>query len=116
MRVAGAVLLFVAGAATALAAVLLHHLWWGLLLAAAATVAAMVALGRGWLTRLPFALGWVAVVAWMAPQRDEGDFVVVVRPRRLRPPGARALRPGLRGGDSSAAPAGALRRAPRDDS
>jgi hypothetical protein len=56
--------------------VLLHPLWWGFLLAAAATVTAMVALGRGWLTRLPFALGWVALVAWMAPQRDEGDFVV----------------------------------------
>jgi hypothetical protein len=76
MRIASAVLLAVAGAATALATVLLHPLWWGFLLSAAATLAALLALGRGWLTRLPFALGWVALVAWMAPQRSEGDFVV----------------------------------------
>lgn len=76
MKWAGAVLLVAAGAATALGAVLLHQLWWGFLLAAAATVATLLALAPGWLTRLPFALGWVAVVAWMAPQRDEGDYVI----------------------------------------
>jgi hypothetical protein len=76
MRFAGAVLLVAAGAATALATVLLHPLWWGLALSIAATLATLWALPRGWLTRLPFALGWVALVAWMSPQRDEGDFVI----------------------------------------
>ena len=76
MRWAGALLLVAAGAATALGAVVLHPLWWGFLLAVAATVAALVALGGGWLTRLPFAVGFVAVVAWTAPQRDEGDYVI----------------------------------------
>ena len=76
MRFAGAVLLVAAGAATALATVLLHPLWWGLALAIAATLATLWALPRGWFTRLPFALGWVALVTWMSPRRDEGDFVI----------------------------------------
>ena len=76
MRLAGAALLVVAGAATALATVLLHQVWWGFLLSIAATVTALVAVGRGWLTRLPFALGWVGVVAVATPQRPEGDYLV----------------------------------------
>jgi len=76
MRFATAALLFVVGAATGLAAVALHEIWWGFLLAATTTVAVMLAIGRGWLTRLPFALGWVALVGWMTPRRDEGDYIV----------------------------------------
>jgi hypothetical protein len=76
MRFATAALLLVAGAATGLAAVALHEIWWGFLLAVAATVAAMLAIAPGVLTRLPFALGWVALVGWMTPRRDEGDYVV----------------------------------------
>ena len=76
MRFAAAALLLVVGAVTGLAAVALHEIWWGFLLAAVATVAVMLAIGPGWLTRLPFALGWVALVAWMTPRRDEGDYVV----------------------------------------
>jgi hypothetical protein len=76
VRFAGAALLVVGGAATALATVLLHQVWWGLLLSVAATVAALVALGRGWLTRLPFALGWVGLAAAVTPQRPEGDYLV----------------------------------------
>ena len=30
----------------------------------------------GWLTRLPFALGWVGLVAWVTPQRPEGDYLI----------------------------------------
>jgi hypothetical protein len=59
-----------------LATILLHPLWWGFSLSVVATLAALLALPRGWLTRLPFGVGFVALVAWMAPQRDEGDFVV----------------------------------------
>jgi len=76
VRYATAALLFVAGAATGLAAVALHEIWWGFLLAAGTTVAVMLAVGRGWLTRLPFAIGWVALVAWVTPRRAEGDYVV----------------------------------------
>ncbi len=80
MRWAGALLLLLAGALTGLSAVALHETWWGFLLAAVATVAALVALGRGWLTRLPFALGWVGLVAWVVPQRPEGDFLIASDP------------------------------------
>jgi hypothetical protein len=76
MRFAGAVLLGLLGAATALATVVLHQVWWGLLLSLAATVAVLVGVPRGWLSRLPFALGWAGLVAWVAPQRPEGDYVI----------------------------------------
>ncbi len=76
MRLAGAALLVVAGAATALATVALHQVWWGFLLSIVATAAALVGVGRGWLTRLPFALGWVGLVAVVTPQRPEGDYLV----------------------------------------
>ena len=76
MRVAGAAGLLVAGAATALATTAVHQLWWGLLLGAAATLATLVAVGPGWWTRLPFGLGWVGLVVWVAPTRAEGDFVI----------------------------------------
>lgn len=76
MKVAGAVALLLAGAATALATVAVHQFWWGLVLGAAATTAALVAVGRGWWTRLPFGVGWAALVAWVAPTRAEGDFVI----------------------------------------
>ena len=76
MRVAAAVGLLLAGAATALAATAVHQLWWGLLLGAAATLATLVALGPGWWTRLPFAAGWVGLLLWVVPTRAEGDFVI----------------------------------------
>ncbi len=76
MRVAGAVVLLVAGAATALATTAVHQHWWGLLLGAVATVVTLVAVGRGWLTRFPFALGWIGFVAWVAPARPEGDYAI----------------------------------------
>lgn len=76
MRFAGAALLFLVGATAALATVVLHQIWWGFLLAAAATVVALASLPRGWLTRLPFALGWVGLVAWVTPRRPEGDYLI----------------------------------------
>lgn len=76
MRIAGAVVLLVAGVGTALAATALHQLWWGLLLGLAATAAVLAALGPGWLTRLPFGLGWAGFVAWVAPARAEGDYAI----------------------------------------
>ena len=76
MKVAGAAFLLVAGAVTALATTALHQLWWGLTLGAAATLVALVAVGPGWWTRLPFAVGWVGLLAWLVPTRAEGDFVI----------------------------------------
>lgn len=75
-RVAGAFLLFAAGAVTALGTVAVHQSWWALLLGLAATAAALVAIGRGWTTRLPYGLGWAGLVAWVAPKRPEGDYVL----------------------------------------
>jgi hypothetical protein len=76
MRVLVAALLLVAGAATALATVALHPLGWGFLLGAVATLAALVAVGAGWSTRLAFGLGWVGFIAWITPTRAEGDFAI----------------------------------------
>ncbi len=75
-RIAGALALFLAGGVTALASVAAHELWWGLPLAAAAIAGTFVWIGRGWLTRLPFALGYVGVVLVAIDTRPEGDFVV----------------------------------------
>lgn len=76
MRVLVAIVLAPAGAATALATVALHQLWWGFLLGSVATAATLWALGGGWTTRLPFGVGWTALVAWVLPPRAEGDYVV----------------------------------------
>lgn len=76
MRILVAVLLLMAGAVTALATVALHTYGWGFLLGALATLAALFAVGAGWWTRLPFGLGWVGFVAWVAPTRAEGDFAI----------------------------------------
>lgn len=75
-RIAAAVLLLLLGGLTALASVAAHELWWGLPLAASAVAATLVWVGRGWLTRLPFALGYVGVVLVALDTRPEGDFVV----------------------------------------
>jgi hypothetical protein len=76
MKVAGALLLLVAGAATALATVAVHQEWWGLLLGGAATVATLLALPAGWATRLAFGLGWTAFLFWLVPARPEGDYAI----------------------------------------
>lgn len=68
--------LLLVGAVTGVAAVAVHSLWWGLPLAAAAVAAALAGAGRGWLTRLPLALGFVATVGFAVPRRPEGDYVV----------------------------------------
>lgn len=65
----------VAGACVGVASVLVHGNWWGLLVALTATFATLVALPGGW-WRLPFAAGWSAVVAVLAPERPEGDYLI----------------------------------------
>lgn len=71
-----AVALLLVGATTGVAAVAVHSLWWGLPLAAATVAAALAAAGRGWLTRLPLAVGFTATVLLATPRRSEGDYVV----------------------------------------
>lgn len=65
----------VVGAVTAIASVALHPYWWGLALGVAAPAVTMAALAPGW-GRLPFALGWIAMLAYLTIPRPEGDFVV----------------------------------------
>ena len=76
LRIAAAPVLLLVGAATAVATVVAHELWWGLPLAAAALLASFVWIGRGWLTRLPLALGFVAVVLLAVSTRPEGDYLI----------------------------------------
>ena len=76
MRVLAAAGLLAVGAGTAVAGVALHSLTWGLALTVAATAFALLALPAGWWTRLPFALGWTVMVAWLVPTRPEGDYAV----------------------------------------
>lgn len=76
LRVLEALLLGLLGAAVGLAAVVAHELWWGLPLAGASLAAVFVWVGRGWLTRLPVALGFVVVSLVAVPTRPEGDYLV----------------------------------------
>lgn len=75
-RVLVALTTLLLGGAVALCAVALHGYWWGLALGLVTTAAALVALPGGW-ARLPFALGWVALVLVASGRRPEGDVVLV---------------------------------------
>ena len=70
------VLLLVVGAVTGVAAVAVHQRWWGLALVVAAVTATLLALPRGWWSRLPFALGFVALLGLAMTPRGEGDYLV----------------------------------------
>jgi hypothetical protein len=70
------VVLLLVGAVTGLAAVLVHQRWWSLALVVAAVGATVAALPPGWRTRLPFALGFAAVLALAMTPRGEGDYLV----------------------------------------
>jgi hypothetical protein len=76
LRLAMAPLLVALGAVNGLAAVAVHARLWGLVWGLAATVAVLVALPRGWWSRLAFALGWAALVGYAATTRPEGDYVI----------------------------------------
>lgn len=81
LRCAAAVLLLAVGLATAIAAIAVHELWWGLPLTTVALLAALVAVGRGWTTRLPLASGFVGGVAWVVPERAGGGYAIAASPR-----------------------------------
>jgi len=76
VRVVAFVLLLAAGAVTGVAAVAVHQRWWSLALVVGAVVATVLALPRGWWTRLPFALGFVAVLGVAMTPRAEGDYLI----------------------------------------
>ncbi len=75
-RPAVAVLALLAGAVVGCCVVFLHDYWWGLLLGLVTTVVLLVVLPGGWWRRLPFALGWSAVVLLLSGERPEGDVLV----------------------------------------
>jgi hypothetical protein len=64
-----------AGALTGIASVALHQRWWGLLLGLVAPAVTLVALHPGW-ARLPFALGWVAMIGYLSMPHPAGGFVI----------------------------------------
>lgn len=76
MRILAAVGLLVLGAGTGIATVAVHQLSWALGLAVAATALTAYAVPAGWWSRLAFALGWVAMVGWLAMPRPEGDYLI----------------------------------------
>lgn len=64
------------GLVVGLCSVAMHPRWWGLVLAIAATAITAYALPPGWWARIPFALGWAAMVGYLAVPRGEGDYAV----------------------------------------
>jgi hypothetical protein len=75
-RLLTAVVLLLAGLGTAVAAVGVHTLWWGLPLVVGGLVCALVAVGRGWSTRLPMALGFALGVGLAVTPSAEGGYLV----------------------------------------
>ena len=71
-----AVVTLLLGAVVGLSSAALHQRWWGMALAIAATGCTAYALPPRWWARLPFAVGWIAMVAYLAVPRDEGDYVI----------------------------------------
>lgn len=82
-RVGGALGLAVVGVVTGLAAAVSHELWWSLPLTTAGLGMAYLAVGPGWLTRLPLAAGFAGAVAWALRARPEGDYLVSTSTRGL---------------------------------
>jgi len=56
--------------------VMVHQRTWGLVLAVAAIAATTVAIPAGWSTRLPFAVGFAAVLGLGMVPRGAGDYLV----------------------------------------
>jgi O-antigen ligase len=81
VRVLTGLLLGLVGAVTGLASVAVHQRWWSLVLVVAAVGVTAMALPRGWSTRLPFALGFAAVLGLAMTPRAEGDYLVPANTR-----------------------------------
>lgn len=76
LRLALAGGLLIVGLAVGLAAVAVHALWWGLPLAVATTALTAYAAPGGWWARLPFALGWAAMVGVLSVPHADGGFLI----------------------------------------
>lgn len=72
-----AVAALIDGGFVGLCDVALHQQWWGLVLGWLGTLGVCWVIGPGWTTRVPYALGCVAVV-WraMTPRATTGSFAV----------------------------------------
>ena len=68
--------LLIAGVVVGGASVVVHDTWVGFVLATSATASCSWALPGGWVARLPFGVGWVAVLAYVLHPRPEGDYLV----------------------------------------
>ena len=64
------------GAATATAAIVLHDVTWTLAVAAVATVSTVCALPAGVRGRLPYAVGWMVVLALAVSPTPTGGYLV----------------------------------------
>jgi hypothetical protein len=82
-RAAGAGGLLLVGVVTGVAAAVSHELWWSLPLTTAGLGAAYLAVGPGWLTRLPLAVGFAGAIGWALRARPEGDYLVSTSTRGL---------------------------------
>lgn len=81
MRAVSLVCFLVGGALSGTAAVMLHQRWWALALIVVALMATVLAVPSGWWTRLPFAVGFVAVLGLAMLPRGEGDYLVGADPQ-----------------------------------
>lgn len=76
LRLLLALALLLVGGAAGLAGVVLHQYWWGLLLTVAAAPITTYALPPRGATRIPFVVGFVAIVLAGTAARPEGDYLV----------------------------------------
>jgi hypothetical protein len=71
-----ALALLLGGAVVGVAAVAVHTWWWGLALAGLTTLVSAYAVWPGWLTRLPYAAGWVIACGAAMLPRPSGSYAV----------------------------------------
>lgn len=76
MRLIGAVAALGLGIATGAASVVLHDITWALALASAATVLTVWALPAGIRGRVPYALGWMGVLALAVTPTAGGGYLL----------------------------------------
>lgn len=76
MKVLQALVALALGLATATAAVVLHDITWTLALAAVTTFSTTWALPRGVRGRVPYALGWMAVLALSVSPTGSGGYLL----------------------------------------
>lgn len=67
---------FVIGVVVGVASAAVHATWWGLPLAIAATATTAYVAPAGWRARIPFVLGWAAVVGLLSVPTSEGDYLI----------------------------------------